>query len=405
MIKEYWVLAFRSLRHRGLRSWLTLLGIFIGVLAVVALIGLGNGLKAAVNAQFGISSTEVISVQAGGLNAFGPPGTGVTNPLTSKEVNAIKKINDVELAIVRNIVSGDLEYNDRKVFGSATNVPYGEERDFVYKVLEAETIKGKLLDDSDENKVVLGYNFYANNVDLGEPIEPGDKVVIKGKRFTVQGILEKKGSFIFDNIVLMNQDALNDLFEIEDTADIIAVKVDGKENIDKVKEDIEKVLRKERGVDEGEEDFEVSTPQAALETVNGILLGVQIFIVIIALISVFVGAIGIINTMTTSVVERRRDIGIMKAIGAKNSQIFNQFLVEAGLLGLIGGIAGATVGSGISALGTYGINSWLGTELVPNFDIPLIIITLIGSFLIGAISGIWPAMVAARQNPVEALRG
>jgi len=405
MKKEYWIISLKNLKHRGVRTWLTLLGILIGVMAVVALIGLGNALQAAVYAQFGISSTEVITVQAGGLNAFGPPGSGVTTPLTLNEVETIEKVNNVDLVIARNIVSGSLEFNDHKIFGLAANVPYGDQRKFVYDILDAKAVKGKLLDESDENKVVLGYNFYVNKVGLEKEVEPNDRVIIQGRRFTVKGILEKKGSFIFDNIVLMNEDALNDLFETEDEVGIIAVKVQEKDLIEKTKKDIEKVLRKERGVKEGEENFEVSTPQAALDTVNGVLVGIQIFVVIIALISVFVGTIGIINTMSTSVVERKKEIGIMKAIGAKNIHIFYQFFIEAGLLGLIGGIIGALLGTTISALGTYALNNFMGSSMPINIDYILISITLIGSFIVGAIAGIWPAMIAAKQNPVEALRG
>ena len=109
--------------------------------------------------------------------------------------------------------------------------------------------------------------------------------------------------------------------------------------------------------------------------------------------------------MTTSVLERRKDIGIMKSIGATNNQIFLQFFIESSLLGLIGGIAGAFFGTMLGFAGMYGINSLLGTELVPNIDFLLILFSLIGSFLIGGIAGIIPAMQAAKQNPVEALRG
>jgi len=164
-------------------------------------------------------------------------------------------------------------------------------------------------------------------------------------------------------------------------------------------------LRKRRNVKIGEEDFQVSTPQAMLEQVNSVLGGIQAFIVIIASISILVGAIGIINTMTTSVLERKKEIGIMKAIGARNKHIFFQFFVESGLMGLVGGILGIIFGLIIGYAGTYGINSFLGSESSPEINIILIVGALIGSFLIGAIAGIFPAMRAANQNPVEALRG
>jgi len=129
-----------------------------------------------------------------------------------------------------------------------------------------------------------------------------------------------------------------------------------------------------------------------------------VFIVLVASISIFVGAIGIANTMTTSVVERKKEIGIMKAIGARNMDIFYQFFIEAGLLGLIGGIIGIILGIGLSYLGTASLNSFLGTETQPNINSYLIVFSLLGSFFVGAVSGIIPALNAARQNPVESLR-
>src|SRR3990167_3256943 len=139
--------------------------------------------------------------------------------------------------------------------------------------------------------------------------------------------------------------------EIEDDVDIIAVQVKDKSLIQEAEEDIEKLLRKRRDVKEGNEDFEVSTPEASLSSVNQILLAVQSFIAMIALISVAVGGIGIVNTMTTSVMERRREIGIMKAIGARNRDIFMQFFIESGLLGLVGGLIGVIVGVIVGLIG------------------------------------------------------
>jgi len=112
VIADYIPIAFRNLRRRGIRSWLTLLGIFIGIATVVSLISLGGGLRSAILSQFGISSTEVIQVQAGGLNSFGPPGTSVAKPLTLDDVEAIERLNSVEAAIPRQIVTVRAEFND-----------------------------------------------------------------------------------------------------------------------------------------------------------------------------------------------------------------------------------------------------------------------------------------------------
>lgn len=403
MLQDAFILSIKNLKHRGFRSWLTLLGIFVGVTAVVALISLGSGLKLAVASQFGISSTEVISIQAGGLSFGAPPGTGVVTPLTSKELEAIRKIDSIKLAIGRNINSGKLEYNDKIVFGVAASIPDGKYRDFVYEQLDVEPIKGRFLKDSDHGKVMLGYNFYIDKVGLNEEIVPGKKVLINDKSFEVIGIVGKKGSFILDNAVYMQEDEQDSLFNNGDTLDIIAAQVKNKDLMDKAKEDIEKVLRKVRDVKVGEEDFKVSTPQASMSSVNDILGGVTAFIAIIASISIFIGAIGIVNTMTTSVLERRKDIGIMKSIGARNKDIFMQFFIESSMLGLIGGVIGSIMGTIIGVVGTIGINNFIGAELVPVIDYGLIALTLLGSFLIGGLAGIVPAMNAARQNPVEAL--
>lgn len=406
MKKDYFVLAISNLRHRGLRSWLTILGILIGITAVVSLISLGDGLKMAVNSQFGISSTEVLTVQAGGLNNYGPPGTGVIKPLTVQDVAAIEKLNNVKIAVARNIKTLKLEFNKKLVIGFAGSVPDDKEkRKYVYDIADISVFSGKLVD-ADPKKVALGYDFsIAEKSGFDKAIKVGDKITLNGQSYEVSGILNKKGSFIWDKIILILDSELKDLTDYGDNVDIIAVVAKDKESLPAAKEEIEKLLRSRRNVKIGQEDFEVSTPDAALGTVNQILFGVQIFIVMIASISIIVGAVGISNTMITSVLERKKEIGTMKAIGAKNSAIFYQFTIEAGILGLIGGLLGAALGTGVGYFGTVAINNFIGSQMSPNINFMLIFLALLGSFTIGAVSGILPALRAAKLNPVEALRG
>ncbi|MGV8151788.1 MAG: ABC transporter permease [Candidatus Nanoarchaeia archaeon] len=404
MLIDFFKLSLSNLKRRKLRSWLTVLGILIGITAVVSLMSLGNGLKAAVNAQFGISSTEVISVQAGGLSGYGAPGTGVIKKLTKDDAEAISKLSTVKRAIGRNIRSASVEFNDKVFFGYLTNVPDGEDREFVYSQLDTEAERGRLLKDGDNNKVFLGYNFYVDKVGFEKIIDVGNKIIINGEGFEVVGISKKTGSFIFENVIYMNSEQMQDLLDYGDEVDIIAVQVKDKSLINRAKEQIETEMRKRRGVKEGEEDFEVSTPESSLATVNSVIGGVQIFIVIIALISIFVGALGIVNTMTTSVLERKKEIGTMKAIGAKNSQIFTIFLIESGLLGLIGGIIGSIIGMLAGYAGTKALSDFIGADLKPTIDFMLISLALVGSFFVGAVSGIAPALKAAGENPVDALR-
>ncbi len=405
MKSDYYVLAIKNLRRRGIRSWLTLLGIIIGITAVVSLISLGDGLKLAVNSQFGISATEVITVQAGGVSGYGPPGSGVVNPLTEQDTEAIEKLSSVTMAVSRSVETIKAEYNKKLVIGFATNVPLGEKEKFFYKNTELTAMEGRVLHAGDTTKVVIGHDLADGDKNgFGKSIEVGDSITLAGKDFRVVGILNKKGSFIWDKIILLDENALKELLNLGDEIDLIAVQVKNKDLMDVAKTEIEKLLRDRRHVKVGEEDFEVSTPQAALETVNSVLAGVQIFVALIASISIIVGAIGIVNTMTTSVLERVREIGIMKAIGARNSDIFFQFFIEAGLLGFVGGLIGVSLGMLIGFAGTQGINSFIGasTSFQPNYI--LLASTLIGSFILGSVAGIAPALRAAYLNPVEALR-
>jgi len=400
-MKDYIVLAFKNLKRRKLRSWLTIIGILIGIATVAILMTLGNSLQEAVMSQFEISSTELLTVQAKGLSGYGAPGTGVVRPLTRDDVEAIEKLSSVEKAFARNVEQVKVEYKDEVNFGYAISIPE-EDREDIYKIIGVEAEKGHLLKEGESGSVFLGHNYYDKI--FKNKLRPGKKILIQGKKFKVVGIMKKKGSLLFDNVVAVGDDDLKELMGYGDDVDIIGVKVKSKDLVNKAKEEIEKLMRKRRDVKKGEEDFEVQTPQAILERVNSILGGVKAFLVIIASISIIVGAVGIINTMTTSVLERTKEIGTMKAIGAKNSDIFKIFLFESGLLGLIGGIIGVVIGLIIGYVGILAINNFIGIVTKPTISLILIFFLLIESFIVGSAAGIVPALNAARQNPVEALR-
>jgi putative ABC transport system permease protein len=404
MIKDYFILAFKNLKKRGIRSWLTLLGILIGVAAVISLISLGNGLKAAVNGQFNVGSTSVLTVQAGGVNNYGPPGSGAVKPLTTDDTDAIGKLGNVEVAISRNVRTSKAEFNNKVSFGYSVSIPDNQKNaNYVYQFAGISIEQGKLLAAGDRGVIVLGSTI-ADSATFGKAVKIGDKITVNGKDFKVQGILKKSGSFIYNSIIFMNEVDMKNLLGYGNNVDEIGVKVIDKNLINQTADEITRLMRQRRNVKVGQEDFDVSTPTAALATVNQILSGIQIFIIIIASISIAVGAIGITNTMTTAVLERKKEIGIMKAIGARNEHIFYQFFIEAGLLGLIGGIIGALLGVAIGEVGVAALNSFLGSQtgLIINFW--LLFFTMLGSFLIGAISGFVPALKAARENPVEDIR-
>ena len=404
MLEDYFFLAFRSLKKRKLRSWLTMLGIFIGIAAVVSLISLSEGMRGAILTQFTDLGTDKLIIQAEGVT-LGPPGSGVSEKLDEDDLNAVKRISGIEAVSGRLVRVAKAEYKEDIVYNYAASIPQDDSRKVVIDAFNLEELEdGRFLKKEDTYKVVLGYNFGYENV-FERNVNVGDKIEIEDVGFEVVGILEKQGSFTTDGAMMMNEDPMKEVLEISDELDLIAVQVADEKNIDKIALDIEKALRKTRDVEEGKEDFTIQTPQDTIESLNSILSIVQVVIVGIAAISLFVGGIGIMNTMYTSVLERTREIGIMKAIGARNSSIFSLFLVESGMLGMAGGAIGIFLGFLLAKVVEFAGSAFLGAEILrAHFPMPLIIGALAFSFFVGTIAGTFPAVQASRLKPVDALR-
>jgi len=404
MVYAYFKLAVRNLARRRLRSWLTMIGIIIGITAVVSLVGMGQGLEVAITSQFGSLGTDKITVMASG--GFGPPGTAVITPLTKDNLEKIEKINGVKVAAGRLVRPGKLEFNDIAGFGYAITMPDGDARKLAEEAFNLEAEDGRLLRDGDRGSIVVGSMHGEDKTGFGKAMVAGDKVLLNDEDFEILGILETQGNFLFDGAVLLNEQDLRDLMDIpDDELDVIALQVQPNADLTKVQEDIERLMRKERDVRVGEEDFEVQTPQQVLEQVGSTLFAVQLFVYIIAGISILVGGIGIMNTMFTSVVERTRDIGIMKSIGARNSAIFILFFIESGLLGSVGGAIGAGFGYLLSKGLALAGRAALGADLIQAHISPWLIFgSIFGSFLLGSIFGIIPAVNASKLHPVDALR-
>ncbi len=381
-----------------------MIGIFIGIATVVSLIGLGEGLRYAINSQFGFLGGDLVSVNVGGTTGM-PGTTTVEEPLTKSNVNQIKGIQGVRMAAGRVLDDGKIEFNDKVVFAVFTSMPSGESRQGIEEIINYEAGKGRLLKDGDKYVTVVGSSL-ADKERFGKEIVPGSKVKIEDKDFKVVGILKKKGNFMLDSSVLINEDVHIEMFDkTSGEYDMIGVRVKKESNIDKIKEDIEKLLRQKRDVKEGEEDFRVETAQNVVENLNNILLSVNIFVWIIAGISLVVGGIGIMNTMYTSVLERTKEIGIMKAIGAKNSTIFTLFFIESGFLGSVGGVIGISLGMFLAVSLAAAGRAALGSDLIAaHFSPALIFGALLFSFSVGAIFGVMPAYSASKLHPVDAMR-
>ncbi len=406
MISEFFRLAFGNLRHRGLRSWLTILGIFIGIAAVVSLISLGSGLREAVTGQFGAVNSDTLTIQNKGTG-FGPPGSTVVEKLNEHDLKIIEKINGIRIIIPRLLKVAKVEYNDVSSFKYITTVPLEQEQiDEMYSVLDMKASEGKLMETGETGGILLGSDVIKNSEEeFGKTISLGKTIKFNGKEFKVTGILEKMSSFQLNGIFFMAQEDLESLEGVKGEYDIFAVRVENKNNIEQVASEIERKLRDDRNEKLGEESFSVETPLQALSAVNTILNIINLIVIGIAMISLFVGGVGIANTMYTSILERTKEIGVMKAIGAKNFDILWIFLIESGLLGLVGGIVGALVGLG----GAFGVaqiaNNALGEDLFRiRLNYMLLGGSILFSFIVGIISGTLPAFQASKLKVVEALR-
>ena len=407
MLSDYFILAFGNLKHRGLRSWLTILGVIIGIAAVVALISLGNALETAVLGQFGSLSVDTLTIQNKGAG-FGPPGSTVVEKLKDHDVKVIESVSGVDKVITRLIRVGSLEYNEVSGFGYGVDIPNDDDAiELIYTSFNLEAEEGRLLRSDDKGKIMLG-NDFINDDGFGEGFRVGKKVKLKGeteKEYEIVGILKKTGSFQVNSVVFLTNDDMKELFGVDDEIDLIVVRVEDKDKINDVAFEIERKLRNDRNEKVGEESFSVQTPLQALSAVNTVLNIINLIVIGIAAISLLVGGVGIANVMYTSVLERRKEIGVMKSIGAKNKDVLSIFIIESGLLGLVGGILGAFLGLGI-ALGASGIaSSALGIDFNVVISWPLILGAIAFSFFIGILSGLLPALQASKLKVVEALRG
>ena len=400
MIYDYFILALKNLRQRGLRSWLTMLGIFIGIAAVVSLISLGQGLQGAITEQFEQLGSDKILIQA---KTLGPPGSTDIDSLIlkAKDLELIRNINGVDEVVGALVRSSPVTYGKETEVVMVIGIDE-EYLDMFSTVMEP--IEGRLLKDDDKFKAVVGYNNAFGDM-WRKSLGLRDNFEIQDVEFKVIGVEKKIGNPYDDAAVLIQKDSMREVFDIPDEESQIVVKV--KEGYDPiiVADNIKEKLRKSRGEREDQETFTITTSEQIMQSFSTIFGIVQGVIIGIAAISLLVGGIGIMNTMYTSVLERTKEIGIMKAIGAKNSDIMLIFLFESGLLGLVGGAIGIAIGYGLGKSAGYIASSLLGTSIFrASFPPALIFGALAFSIIIGSASGILPAMQAAKLKPTQALR-
>ncbi len=387
----------RNLRRRKLRNWLTIAGIVVGVIAIVSLISLSEGLKSAITDEFNSLGSQKITITSK-YQSFG--GGKSSQGLVEEDIKTIEKITDVDYAT--GSLNGYLETKYNQNTQMLSFVSY--EPKYFENMLKQENLelfKGNFITSDKSKDIIVGYNFYdiEKSKDIfGKTLDLGKKVKVAGTDYTVVGILKKTGDGRKDTVIYMSNENLKEITK-NDTFDVIyAINKEGKD-IEETAERIKDRLERKRG----SQDVFVTSPIQEAKNREETLGMVSIVIIGIACISLLVGGIGILNSMYTSVFERKKEIGILKAVGAKRRDILLIFLLESGIIGLIGGTIGVILGFGLAFLVKLGAaQAGITINILISFNI--VILALGFSFLIGIISGMIPAYLASSQEPVDALR-
>jgi len=403
-------MAFESLSERKFRFALNLLGIMIGCAAVTGLISLTQGMNNEITSQMGILGTSTITIipgtqmssmmessQEGGF--MGAPGRSSmpfsTSELDWRDIDILEKMHGID--IIEPGVSGGQGTYIRK--GETFSVSVDGITDAYFEINEAdEILEGRELIRSDKAVVIIGYGL-AYPLDGEEQyLDVGDRIKLitvvnkeeKTLSLRVVGILEESGSSFGggDESFMIPLRTYEQFFETGGEYTTIQVKVADPDSIDQLSDEIEDAL----------EDVSVITSEVAMDMVNSIIGTIEAVLSGIAAISLLVAGVGIINTMTVSVMERTREIGILKAIGAKSSDVLFMFLSEAVMTGIAGGTMGAVFGFMLSTF----VGNYVG--VTAEISINLGVITLLFAVITCVVSGLYPAWRASNLHPVEALR-
>ncbi len=389
---NYFTLALRNLKHRKLRASLTTIGIVIGIAAIIGLISISQGFQRALETQFEeIGANNIFIYPEGGLQAAFSGG------MTDDDMDVLEGMSEFEWVVGYGFTVTTGEFSDQEVAIPQIVGFKSENLDKTFDGVGYEVVEGRFIKDGERGKIFVGNRFAEDLFD--KKVRVGNKVLIKGQRFQVVGILERFGNQQDDNGVYMNIDDYREIFDSEDL-NFLQMKVKEGFDLNEVAAKVERKLEDQRGND----NFDVQTPDQLMGQFNAILDIMQLVLVAIAAISLLVGGIGIMNSMYTSVLERTREIGIMKSLGAKKSEILKLFLFEAGALGLAGGLLGCIFGGLIAYSVQFGAEQAGFLLLKIQFEPWLYLSGLLFAFIVGMVSGALPAKQATDLQPVEALR-
>lgn len=412
MILSNLQIAIKNLKVNKSRTLLTVLGIVIGIAAVITVLSAGQGIKGLIEGELSAFGNNWIEIEVkvptssrSEMEQATSLATGVViDTLTLEDMEEIEKISNVKDAYAAEISQGIIKKGNSR----SKSFIYGVSSSYI-DIDKSEIAQGRFFSESEDNSIakvaVLGSKtknkFFGNQDAIGENIK------IENKSYRVVGVMEQRGAimfFDFDDMVYLPVQTVQKRIKGIDHVSAIFTEVKDKERIEETAAEIRNVLWQEHDIEsEDEEDFRITTMSEAQEMINVILNGMTLLLIAIAAISLLVGGVGIMNVMYVAVVERTFEIGLRKSVGAKYSDIISQFLFEAMIITFIGGLIGFLLGTGlsfaISRVAQYAGYAW-------TFDLSIVSIILAISFsgLVGLVFGIYPAKKAADLNPIQALR-
>lgn len=397
--KELVLTAIQALKSNILRTSLTMIGIIIGISSVILIVSIGQGAVAFVTKELSSFGTDYFQINPG--SDFS--STFTSQSLSMEDVEAIQNdtsLTNVKMVVPISMANAVITANNEKESVSI----YGSTGD-AFEIFRPEIQYGEFMtdeeNDSGERVAVLG-SVIAESL-FGEDTDPvGERVRINNIPFRVIGVSHSASALaggLINRAVFVPITVVFNEITGEEVIQEIDVSVHDTNLINQTMEDVEAILRDEHNLEEDEEnDFQMQSAQDILGTVQTITGLLTAMIAGISGISLIVGGVGVMNIMLVSVTERTKEIGLLKAIGAKEKDILTQFLIEAVIMTLAGGVVGICIGIG----GAYLISLVAGIPFVVS--IPAILIAVGISSLVGIVFGLYPARRAARLSPIDALR-
>lgn len=401
-------MSFQNLRANKTRSFLTMLGIIIGISSVIIVLSVGAGAESLIVNQIQSVGSNLIGILPGGGGDEGPPAavmgiviTTLTNEDKQAIENQVPNINAVS-SYVSTIETATWQNQKTSVNIQGVSSDYPTVTD---SNIQSGFFFTKDQEKSRENVIVIGSQIASDLFNYSDPI--GQSIKIKKERFRVIGVMEPKGVVSFqnvDNMVFIPVTTAQKKLLGIDHVGFIRAKVIDETKIDETVEQIEFLLRDRHNIDDPiKDDFTVNSLASALDLLTTVTGALKLFLTAIAAISLLVGGIGIMNIMLAAVIERIREIGLKKALGAKKRHIIEQFLIETTTITLFGATIGIAFGISFSFLVSVIVN-YLNYDWDFIISISSVVISVVAGLSIGLLFGIYPARKAAKLNPIEALR-